>query len=53
MIKSTRVFNLEILIVPFDSPISVYLNIELKSEYSDIIAIELFFCFQFRVMMLI
>jgi len=53
MTESTRVCNLELFIVPFDSPISVYLNIELKSEYSDIIAIGIFFCFQFRVMMLI
>jgi len=49
----TSVFNLELLIVPFDSPISMYLKIELKSEYSDIIAIEIFFYFQFQVMMLI
>jgi hypothetical protein len=51
--ESTRVFNLEILIVLFDSPILVYLKIEFKFEYSDIIAIEIFFCFRFQVMLLI
>jgi hypothetical protein len=51
--ESTRVLNLELLIFPFASPILVYLKIELKFEYSDIIAIDIFFYFQFQVMMLI
>jgi hypothetical protein len=52
MVESTRVFNLELLIFLFDNRILVYLKIELKFKYSDIIAIDIFFYFQFQVMML-